>query len=194
MLSCLLTWERDALRPEHSTQRRTRPVYAQEDARGRARWSRAALEHVRSQGSGTQNREEGPCCPRPRLPVGSASLSRPCPQDSLQEPLGLGQDSLLKLGIPRQEGSIDLHGQKEQFRRKRGEASSISLQLEIENLYIPFTGHLMFLLGRRKEASNHKKRKCYCFSNLEFKMFLKANYDKKPIFVIKSTKLKSKFW
>lgn len=29
-------------------------------------------------------------------------------QDSLQEPLGLGQDSLLELGVPWQEGSIDL--------------------------------------------------------------------------------------
>lgn len=60
-------------------------------------------------------------------------------QNSLQKPPGLGQDSLLELGIPREEGSIDLHGQKGQFRTGRGGAASIPLQLTIRNLFILFT-------------------------------------------------------
>lgn len=51
--------------------------------------------------------------------------------NSLRRPPGLGQDPLLKYGIPLEEGLVDLEGWKEQFRMAKGRCSYISLQLAI---------------------------------------------------------------
>lgn len=57
------------------------------------------------EGRAAQNREEDPSFPRPHLQVGSGGLGL---QNSLRRPPGLAQDSLLKHGIPLEEGLIDL--------------------------------------------------------------------------------------
>lgn len=66
-------------------------------------------------GSRQSHRErEESCCPGPHFQAASAGLGRQGQQglqglqNSLQRPAGLGQDSLLKLGIPWEEGSVYL--------------------------------------------------------------------------------------
>ncbi|KAB1264194.1 hypothetical protein Cadr_000020131 [Camelus dromedarius] len=79
--------------------------------------SKETPQGVRWAGRAAQNREADGCCPGPHLQVGSVSLGL---RNSLWGLPGLSQDSLLKLGIPLEEGLIDLEGWKEQFRMWKG--------------------------------------------------------------------------